>query len=142
MSNCTFSPVTRIGYLGDLPDSGRWAGREPLPRVGHIHLAPVGTNGPVASILFLLSNDPGIFGGNVILNRTESLNKDLDGNSWLSIIEAIESGVAYVNIHTDFYLAGEIRGNFVPELGTATLLALGMIGLAKLGGRGAPTATG
>jgi hypothetical protein len=76
----------------------------------HIHCAPEGVNGAVGVTLFL--------GGPMSVNGTLAqgpiLAPDLNnGCGWLSvddIIDALDSGDTYVNVHTLQSLPGEIRG--------------------------------
>lgn len=77
----------------------------------HIHCGAPGVNGPVGITLF--GEDlSGRFNG--ILNQGTILAPN-DGNAcaWENlgdVIAAIESGNAYVNVHTDGNPGGEIRG--------------------------------
>lgn len=90
----------------------------------HIHLAPAGTNGPI--VAFLYGNEPagggriqGVIGEGVI---TESnLIGPLAGLRLSALIDEIEQGNAYVNVHTNDgqgapnsgpgdFPGGEIRG--------------------------------
>lgn len=59
-----------------------------------------------------------------------------------ALAEGLEDGQAYFNIHTNQFLAGEIRGNLsaVPEPGMLSLLALGF-GLGALARRNRPSIT-
>ena len=85
----------------------------------HIHLAPAGSNGPVVVFLFG-SNPPG--GG-----RTQGVLSEADlvgpfaGQELSVLVEAIKTGGAYVNVHTNDdvdpsntgpndFASGEIRG--------------------------------
>jgi hypothetical protein len=77
----------------------------------HIHVAPVGVNGPV---LYPLPNGSPSF--------LEQVLTDED-------IDQLRGGLWYVNVHSTLYPAGEIRGQFVPvpepstyALGAAVLL--------------------
>jgi CHRD domain-containing protein/PEP-CTERM motif-containing protein len=49
-----------------------------------------------------------------------------------ALIFALEDGKAYLNIHTDYYPGGEIRGFLVPEPATIGLLAVGVAGFLLL----------
>jgi hypothetical protein len=76
----------------------------------HLHCAPEGVNGPVGVTLFLGS--PMAVSG--ILTRGPILAPDA-GNAcgWADlgdVLDALESGDTYVNIHTLEHLPGEVRG--------------------------------
>jgi hypothetical protein len=103
----------------------------------HIHLAPAGQNGPVAAQLFSFcagstcdGNEVSIFGDNIVIEGPGVLVAP----DWQTVIGAILSGVAYVNVHSELAPAGEVRGNFIPEASTSTLFGLGLLGLTLAGG--------
>ena len=76
----------------------------------HIHCAAVGVNGPIGVTLF--------HGGPVDVNGTlaeGTITAPDSGNAcgWSdldAVVAALESGDAYVNVHTTAHPAGEIRG--------------------------------
>ncbi|MGH9261132.1 MAG: CHRD domain-containing protein [Acidimicrobiales bacterium] len=76
----------------------------------HIHCAAVGVNGPIGVTLF--------HGGPVTVNGTlaqGTITAPDPGNAcgWSdldAVVAALESGDAYVNVHTTAHPAGEIRG--------------------------------
>jgi hypothetical protein len=82
----------------------------------HIHVGPRGANGPV--VLWLYPDAPpatlipGPFNG--VLNRGAATAADLvgpfAGQPLSALIEALENGNAYVNVHTSQFPPGEIRG--------------------------------
>jgi hypothetical protein len=87
----------------------------------HIHLAPAGENGPI--VLSMLPDpanfpppfipDPGVTLSGILVEGTataDDLAGPLEGMSLDDLIEAIESGNAYVNVHTVQNRSGEIRG--------------------------------
>lgn len=76
----------------------------------HIHCAPEGVNGPVGVTLF--SDGPTSQPG-VLAQGTATAPDDGNGCGWESIgdvVDAIEAGDAYVNVHTLANLGGEVRG--------------------------------
>ncbi len=84
--------------------------------MGHIHLAPAGENGPVVAWLYPAGPPPQLIPGttNGVL-ATGIITADdlvglLAGATMADLVEYLESGGAYVNIHTQQFPAGEIRG--------------------------------
>ena len=85
-------------------------------RMAHIHLAPRGVNGPVVVWLYPDGPPPetiqgrfsGILAEGVI--TADSLVGPLFGESLEGLIEQLSLGNTYVNVHTDQYPGGEIRG--------------------------------
>lgn len=84
--------------------------------MAHIHLAPAGVNGPVVAWLYP-SGPPaqlipgrfnGVLGAGTLSDA--SLVGPLAGEPLNALIDAIQSGNAYVNVHTSQYPGGEIRG--------------------------------
>ncbi len=78
----------------------------------HIHCAAFGVNGPVGVTLFLgapVSQNGVLAAGPILAPDTPDDNpcgwEDLD-----DLIDAMESGDTYVNVHTLANLGGEIRG--------------------------------
>ena len=78
----------------------------------HIHCAPFGVNGPVGVTLFLgapVSQNGVLAAGPILAPDTPDDNpcgwEDLD-----DLIDAMESGDTYVNVHTFVNQPGEIRG--------------------------------
>jgi hypothetical protein len=77
----------------------------------HIHVGPADANGPVVAFLFGPVDPTGrVFG---TLARGEITAADLvgplAGQPLSALIDEIESGNAYVNVHTSDYPMGEIR---------------------------------
>jgi hypothetical protein len=82
----------------------------------HIHLAPAGQNGPVVAWLYPDSPPaqliPGRFSG-VLATGTitaDDLVGPLAGMSLDALIEQMQAGNTYVNVHTSQFPAGEVRG--------------------------------
>ena len=77
----------------------------------HIHLGAEGENGPPVAFLFS-SEDPIDVNGQLARGVITSadLIGPLEGLSMVDLIEALETGDAYVNVHTTANPPGEIRG--------------------------------
>ena len=96
------------------------------PIAAHIHIAPPGVNGPVVAFLFGPAAPAGGTANGVIAKGTitaANLVGPLAGQPFSALIDALNSGNAYVNVHTNDGVpptgtgpgdlpAGEIRGNF------------------------------
>lgn len=75
----------------------------------HIHLGGVGTSGaPVATLYH------GKGGSGQIAHGVLSA-KNLKGTTMAALIAAMQSGDAYVNVHTTAHPGGEIRGEIEPS---------------------------
>lgn len=78
----------------------------------HIHKGKKGENGPPVVGLFMGPEKAGKFSG-VLAEGTvtgQSMMGGFKGKPLSSVIKLIESGEAYVNVHTGKNPAGEIRG--------------------------------
>ena len=95
------------------------------PVAAHIHVGPPGVNGPVVVLLF--SGSPGTGTANGVIAEgtvtAANLTGPLAGQPFSALVEALNSGNAYVNVHTNDGVpptgtgpgdlpGGEIRGNF------------------------------
>lgn len=91
-------------------------------RQAHIHTAQRGVNGGIMVWLCGSATNPGPAGtqlcpqsGTVtgVLASSNVLvvtNQGIGAGEFDQFVAAIEDGVAYVNVHTDLFLGGEIRG--------------------------------
>jgi hypothetical protein len=96
------------------------------PVAAHIHVGPPGVNGPVVAFLFGPAPPGGGTANGVIAEGTitaANLVGPLTGQPFSALVDALNSGNAYVNVHTNDGVAptgtgpgdlpgGEIRGNF------------------------------
>ncbi len=82
-------------------------------RFSHIHIGKTGVNGPV---VVTLRGDKASGSVNGVYARDIVMNEDLTGlmlgGDLMILREAIRTGNAYVNIHTDDFPGGELRGQF------------------------------
>jgi len=84
--------------------------------MAHIHLAPPGKDGPPAVWLYPPGPPPvlkeGKFEGTLAEGdiKAESFLGDLKGKPLSALIEKIDAGEAYVNVHTKGKPGGEVRG--------------------------------
>lgn len=82
------------------------------PTVAHIHNGKKGTSGPPVANLFPGPKKQGKFSG-VLAEGTltqKDLSGDLKGKTLDALVDMIKSGNAYVNVHTEAFPDGEIRG--------------------------------
>ncbi len=95
------------------------------PVAAHIHVGPPGVNGPVVVLLFSAPPAGGTANGVIAEGTITAANVTgpLLGQPFSALIEALNTGNAYVNVHTNDGVpptgtgpgdlpAGEIRGNF------------------------------
>ena len=84
--------------------------------VAHIHDGKYGKNGPPIVSLYTGPKKEGKFSGTLSEGKitARDLMGQLKGKLFSHFIEMIEDGHAYVNVHTDKYPGGEIRGQIKP----------------------------
>ena len=82
----------------------------------HIHDGKVGQNGPPIVSLYAGPKKEGKFSGTLSEGTitAKDLMGQLKGRLFSHLIQMIEDGHAYVNVHTDKYPDGEIRGQIKP----------------------------
>lgn len=79
----------------------------------HLHVAPIGVNGPV--VLFLAHGPPASLPLQGELTAANLIpNTDAGIIDFGNFVEALLAGDVYVNVHTMTYPGGEIRGQLVP----------------------------
>lgn len=78
----------------------------------HIHLGAVGANGPVVVPLYTGPAKVGPFTGTLAEGdiTASTLVGSLQGRTIGELVEDINNGQCYVNVHTTTYPGGEIRG--------------------------------
>ena len=78
----------------------------------HIHVGASDTNGPVVAFLFSTESPTGRVDGPLSTGTITAANLvgPLHGESLSALIDAINKGEAYVNVHTTVNPGGEIRG--------------------------------
>ena len=81
----------------------------------HIHIGPRDENGPVAAFLFGLADPPvttdGILAQGTITESDLIATMGVFDGTMATLLDHLRAGTAYVNVHTQAYPAGEIRGN-------------------------------
>lgn len=99
--------LTRIDFDLDIEDGVRiLAGPG-----GHLHCAPFGQNGPV--VAFLAAGLPVGFDGDVEIEASlddGSIVNDACGATIAELVESMNLGLVYVNLHSARNPAGEVRG--------------------------------
>ncbi len=89
--------------------------------MSHIHLGPPGKDGPVAAWLYPSGPPPtmkdGMFEGTLAEGdiKAENLQGDLKGKPLSALIEKLDAGEAYANIHTKGKPGGEVRGQIMKK---------------------------
>jgi hypothetical protein len=100
--------------------SGSYTGLIGTVTASHIHIAPVGVNGPIIITLTNTGGTSGTLSGAGVLTAPQ--------------VTALFSNGLYVNVHTTSFGGGEIRGviTLVPAPGALALLGLaGMVGTRR-----------
>jgi len=88
--------------------------------MAHIHYGPVGENGPILFTLFSADGSPFSADDCEALSKGELSADDLNPNQdaiadWESFVEVYLAGETYVNVHTEAYPGGELRGQLAEE---------------------------
>lgn len=127
--------VTGLG-LSDLRNAG------PNATPVHIHFAPAGSNGPIVFDLGYFAPFVAESGG-IRVNVQDVIYKQLQGALTSPLVladfeQALRSGSTYLNIHTNAFAAGEIRGQItqVPITTTLWLLSAGLMGVVAVRRKG------
>lgn len=83
----------------------------------HIHTGAAGTNGPVVAFLFDGRSAPVTRNGLLAMGEitASDLRGPLTGQPLSALLDEMESGNTYVNVHTLANPAGEIRGQLQPS---------------------------
>jgi len=78
----------------------------------HMHLAPAGKAGEVIADLFVGPKKQGSFSGTLCEGslRVADLKGPLEGKTIKAVISALRAGSTYVEVRTDSFPSGEIRG--------------------------------
>jgi hypothetical protein len=92
--------------------------------MAHIHLGQPGKNGPVVVWLYPVGGPPpalkpGTLTGMLAEGQltANNLGGSLKGKPLSALVQLMENGQAYINIHTTKHPEGEIRGEIGPEPG-------------------------
>jgi len=131
--------------------NANWSGLSGVTTVAHIHCCtaapgtgtvgvavtpgtlpafPVGVSAGSYTSPLLDLNDAATFTASFITNFAGGVL----GNADDALLAGFNAGLAYLNIHSDVFPSGEIRGFLqlqqIPEPGTLALLALGLVALS------------
>lgn len=153
VTGATGSGFTRVDYdnvAHTLNISANWSGLSGLTTVSHIHccttLPGLGTIGVAVTPGTLPGFPSGVSAGSysrlidltLATSYTAAFINNFAGgllaNAEGALIAGFDDGKAYLNIHSDRFPAGEIRGFLqqVPEPGTIFLTLLGLAGMGGL----------
>lgn len=107
----------------------------------HLHLGVRGENGPV-TIPFAFDATYTATMGGFSLIKSDYLFSDALAISGVAptfaqFVSALDAEGYYVNIHTDVFPSGEIRGQVVPDVAPVPVPAAGLLVLTGLGALGA-----
>ncbi len=107
----------------------------------HLHCAPAGSNGPIIVFLAAIADSVAGPGGEDVdgnLTSGELTNADLEEtdfaavetcgvviNNVASLRAAVEAGLVYLNVHSEFNAPGEVRGQLLPSDGSRRSRSLG-----------------
>lgn len=126
--------VTRI-TLDDLWDTLVAAPVGPI----HLHNAPAGQTGPVVvpfafDMQTYSGNDTGFLLEMEDFGYSDAASLSGTGLSFSDFVAQLDAGNFYINVHTDAWNAGEIRGQLASTAPAVPLPATGVLLLAGIGG--------
>ena len=115
-SRATGQAIFELGMDGDVLKYRLIVANIEDVRMAHIHAAQPGMNGGVVAWLYPASPPPVLLPGktNGVLAKgsikSENLVGSLNGMEVSDLVDLIKEGGAYVNVHTENFPGGEIRG--------------------------------
>ena len=128
-----FATITFDSVLDTLMYDVLYSGLAGTATASHIHIGPVAGTGPV--VLPFNPSPTGTAGELTgTLHNADIVNQGTTGLTDISQIAAqIQAGNGYVNVHSNLFPGGEIRGQLsvtAPEPGSLFLLGAGLLALA------------
>lgn len=116
VSNATGQTVFQLSEDGKSLSYKLWVDKVENVTMAHIHLAPVGVNGPVVAWLYPPGPPPqpkpGVFSGLLAEGVITQANLvgPLEGMTLDDLLKEMRAARTYVNVHSVQYPAGVIRG--------------------------------
>jgi len=111
----------KISKSGSIEYELEYSGIEGNIAQAHIHFAQTGVNGSI--VVFLCTNlgngpagtqlcppSPGGVTGTITATDVLDSGTGIEAGEFDALVEALREGVAYVNVHSDLFPGGEIRG--------------------------------
>ena len=92
----------------------------------HLHLGERGVNGPIV-VPFAFNTSYSDTSEGFSLTSIVSYDSSVSGLGFADFLAALTSEAIYFNVHTDAFLAGEIRGQVVADIAPIPLPASGLL---------------
>lgn len=92
----------------------------------HLHLGERGVNGPIV-VPFAFNSSYQDTSGGFSLTSIVSYDSSVSGLAFSEFLTALNDEGIYFNVHTDAFLAGEIRGQVVADVAPIPLPASGVL---------------
>jgi len=112
----TFTLLVEVGPTGSFDISYQLDVKDVADiSAAHIHLGAAGADGPVIVPLFAGPPRSGTFSGTLASGTISEadLTGPMQGKTFQELAGAVLTGQTYVNVHTDKYPNGELRGQIV-----------------------------